>query len=61
MDRYYSIVQMAKLTGFSRQTIYKAIEDGELPYFKPRGCKRTWRIAESDMERWIRSKTVRGA
>ena len=61
MDRYHSIVQMAKLTGFSRQTIYKAIEDGELPYFKPRGCKRTWRIAESDMERWIKSKTVRGA
>jgi excisionase family DNA binding protein len=61
MDRYYTITELVEATNLSRATIYKAINDGELPVLRPNGCKRCWRVAEQDMVRWLKEKTVRGA
>lgn len=40
MDRYYTITELVEATNLSRATIYKAINDGELPVLRPNGCKR---------------------
>jgi excisionase family DNA binding protein len=41
-DRFYSVAELADVTGYHRDSIYRAIESGALAAAKPRG---KWLIA----------------
>lgn len=52
---YLSPEEAARRSSFSRKVIYRAIEDGELEAFKPRG---RLRIPEESFEAWMRARPV---
>jgi len=53
IERYYRVRELSGMTGIPIRTIYAAIDRGEIATFKPRGCKRGQRIAESEARRWL--------
>ena len=53
LERYLKVSEFAKETGIPIRTIYAAIDRGEIATFKPRGCRRGQRIAESEARRWL--------
>lgn len=48
---YLTPAEAGLLTRFSRKTIYRAIQSGELAASRPTGTR--YRIARSDLERWV--------
>jgi excisionase family DNA binding protein len=50
-DRFYSVAELADVTGYHRDSIYRAIESGELAAAKPRG---KWLIAGAAINAWLR-------
>lgn len=54
-----SVNACAKITGLSRRQIMNAIERGEIKYLRIRAG--VFRIASSDLNRWLSAKTVGGA
>jgi excisionase family DNA binding protein len=49
-DRFYSVAELAEVTGYHRDSIYRAIESGELAALKPRG---KWLIAGTAINEWL--------
>ena len=49
-DRFYSVAELAEVTGYHRDSIYRAIESGALAAAKPRG---KWLIAGTAINRWL--------
>jgi excisionase family DNA binding protein len=49
-DRFYSVAELAALTGYHRDSIYRAIEAGGLSAAKPRG---KWLIAGAAINAWL--------
>ena len=49
-DRFYSVAELAEVTGYHRDSIYRAIDAGMLPAAKPRG---KWLIAGSAINAWL--------
>jgi excisionase family DNA binding protein len=49
-DRFYSVAELADVTGYHRDSIYRAIEAGTLPAAKPRG---KWLIAGPAIDAWL--------
>lgn len=43
-------LQVASMVQLDRKAIYRALEDGELRGFKPRG---RWRVEEAEVRRWL--------
>src|SRR4051812_49011343 len=54
-DRFYSVAELADVTGYHRDSIYRAIESGSLTAAKPRG---KWLIAGSAINTWLHSGRV---
>ena len=56
-QRYYSVQEAAKVLSCDDETILAQIHSGELPAVniaKKKDAKRpTWRIAESELGRWV--------
>lgn len=56
-QRYYSIQEAAKMLDCDDETILAPIHSGELPAVniakRPDGKRPTWRIAESELGRWL--------
>jgi excisionase family DNA binding protein len=51
--------EVSRLTGFSRDTIYRALAAGDLAGFKPgRGERARWRVRREDVDRWLRGERV---
>ena len=50
-DRFYSVAELADVTGYHRDSIYRAIESGALAAAKPRG---KWLIAGAAINAWLR-------
>lgn len=55
IERYYRVKELAELTGISRESIYAAIEAGELPAYTPNGSTRRV-IFEDDLVAWVKGK-----
>jgi excisionase family DNA binding protein len=51
-DRFYSVAELAEVTGYHRDSIYRAIDAGMLRAAKPRG---KWLIAGSAINVWLES------
>ena len=49
-DRFYSVAELAEVTGYHRDSIYRAIESGSLVAAKPRG---KWLIAGAAIDAWL--------
>jgi excisionase family DNA binding protein len=49
-DRFYSVGELAEVTGYHRDSIYRAINAGMLSAAKPRG---KWLIAGSAINAWL--------
>jgi excisionase family DNA binding protein len=56
--KLYSPAEVAEITGFHRQVIYRAIRRGELPAF--RLCQRI-RVRQNDLENWIEGEPIKPA
>ena len=56
MDRLLTIDELAKIFRVSTRTIYRMLDDAELPFaIKLKG---TWRFRESDVYAWLESHKV---
>lgn len=51
-DRFYSVAELASITGYHRDSIYRAIESGALAAAKPRG---KWLIAGAAINAWLQT------
>ncbi len=49
-DRFYSVAELADVTGYHRDSIYRAIERGALAAAKPCG---KWLIAGTAIHEWL--------
>ena len=49
-DRFYSVAELADVTGYHRDSIYRAIDSGALAAAKPRG---KWLIAGAAINAWL--------
>jgi excisionase family DNA binding protein len=49
-DRFYSVAELATVTGYHRDSIYRAIDSGALAASKPRG---KWLIAGAAINAWL--------
>ena len=59
LERWYSVAELNKLTGWPKRTIYDAIERGELASVIPNGCVRGRRVSESEWRRWCEERQRR--
>lgn len=59
MERYYTVSEISERTGVPRRTLYDAINAGRLEALVPNGCRRGWRVSESEWERYVRENTRR--
>src|SRR3954454_23380348 len=57
-ERFYSVAELADVTGYHRDSIYRAIDCGALVAAKPRG---KWLIAGAAINAWLYSKHVPSA
>jgi excisionase family DNA binding protein len=55
-DRFYSVAELAEVTGYHRDSIYRAIESGALAAAKPRG---KWLIAGAAINAWLHPSDAR--
>ena len=53
-DRFYSVAELADITGYHRDSIYRAIESGALIAAKPGG---KWLIAGEAINAWLDAAT----
>jgi len=51
-DQAYTVSEVAKLSGFTKDTIAGHIAGGNLRAYKPRGA-REWRIRRADFHAWL--------
>lgn len=60
MDKLITIEELAKYIRVSSRTIYRMLDEGELPFaIKLKG---SWRFREGDVQAWLESQKVgRGA
>ncbi|MGH2945760.1 MAG: helix-turn-helix domain-containing protein [Solirubrobacteraceae bacterium] len=49
-ERFYSVAELADVTGYHRDSIYRAIDSGALVAAKPRG---KWLIAGAAIDAWL--------
>jgi excisionase family DNA binding protein len=54
-DRFYSVAELADVTGYHRDSIYRAIDSGGLAAAKPRG---KWLIAGAAINAWLHAGCV---
>jgi excisionase family DNA binding protein len=54
-DRFYSVAELADITGYHRDSIYRAIESGALRAAKPGG---KWLIAGAAINAWLDAATT---
>jgi excisionase family DNA binding protein len=55
-DRFYSVAELADITGYHRDSIYRAIESGALIAAKPGG---KWLIAGAAINTWLEAATAK--
>lgn len=53
MERYYTVAEVAEMTGIPRRTIYDAMSAGRLAYVVPNGGTRGRRVRERDVAEWL--------
>lgn len=61
MERYYTVTQVAEITGIPRRTIYDAIRDGRLRVLVPNGNRRGMRVSEAAWREYVRECERPGA
>jgi len=55
-NRFYSVAELADITGYHRDSIYRAIESGALSAAKPGG---KWLIAGAAISAWLDAATAK--
>jgi excisionase family DNA binding protein len=55
-NRFYSVAELADVTGYHRDSIYRAIESGALVAAKPGG---KWLIAGAAINAWLEAATTK--
>jgi excisionase family DNA binding protein len=55
-DRFYSVAELADVTGYHRDSIYRAIERGALIAAKPGG---KWLTAGAAIDAWLEAATAK--
>jgi len=58
IERYYSVRELAELSGICKNQIYRAIERGDLRAVMPNGNMRGLKVSESAFEGWLKSIEV---
>lgn len=49
----YTVAEVAKLIGVSRQAVYADIKAGRLRAVVRRGCSQGYRVKREDIDKWI--------
>ena len=60
MERYYTVAEVAEITGIPRRTIYAAMSSGLLAYVTPNGGTRGMRTTEAWVSAWLEGKRAAG-
>ena len=60
MERYYTVAEVAEITGIPKRTIYAAMSAGLLAYTTPNGGKRGRRVRECDVAAWLEGERAAG-
>jgi excisionase family DNA binding protein len=55
-DRLLKVPEVADRLRLSTETIRRMLRDGRMPGFRPGGDSAGWRIAERDLEAFVRSR-----
>jgi len=58
-DQAYTVAEVARLSGYTTDTILERISTRDLPAYKPKGC-REWRIRREDYRAWLAGGDVAG-
>lgn len=53
VERWYSVAELADMSGFTASSIYRAMADGRLAYKCPNGSDVGRRVARSEWERFV--------
>lgn len=53
IERWYSVAELAELSGFTTSSIYRAMASGRLAYKCPNGSDVGRRVAQSEWERFV--------
>ena len=53
VERWYSVAELAELSGFTPSSIYRAMAGGRLAYRCPNGSDVGRRVAQSEWERFV--------
>ena len=51
-DRWYSVDEMVEYLGVSRDTIYRWIDEGDMPSHK---IGRLWKHKKDEVDEWVRN------
>ena len=60
MERYYTVAEVAEITGIPRRTIYAAMSAGLLAYVRPNGGTRGKRTTEAWVSAWLEGERAAG-
>jgi excisionase family DNA binding protein len=55
MENYWKVREVAAVLQISKQTVYRYVANGEIPFHK---LNRSVRFKPSEIERWIESKVA---
>jgi len=55
-EKIYTIPEVASYLKLSKSKVYRLVQRGKIPYIR---IGRNVRIAESDLEKWIKTRTVK--
>ena len=59
IERYYTIKELVEASGFPKNTLYRAIQSGELKAVLPNGSERGMRVSESSFNEWLEQNSSR--
>ena len=53
MERWLKVSEVAEMLGVSRSFVYHEHAEGRMRFLARRGCSKGYRVAESEVERWM--------
>jgi excisionase family DNA binding protein len=59
IERFYTVKELVEASGFSKNTLYRAIQSGELKAVLPNGNVRGLRVSESSFNEWLEQNSNR--
>jgi excisionase family DNA binding protein len=59
IEKHYTVKELVEASGFPKNTLYRAIQSGELKAVLPNGNVRGLRVSESSFNEWLERSSNR--